>query len=158
MTIAIYLKVEGVNGEAKPKEGWIDALSFNWAAAQPGDMMVEGGGGVGKVMFDDLSVQTYIDRASPTLLGFCASGKHISKVILSVNKTGGEEIEFARIELDDVIITRVNFNGVENTDNILVNYVFQADKVSQHYWEQTNKGGKSAEFFTGWYIKKNQAL
>ncbi|MBC0856441.1 Hcp family type VI secretion system effector [Pantoea stewartii] len=158
MTVAIYLKVEGVKGEAKPKEGWIDVLSFNWAAAQPGNMMVGGGGGAGKVMFDDLSVQACIDRASPTLLGFCASGKHISKVILSVNKAGGEKIEYARIELEDVIITRVNFSGVGKTENILVNYVFQAAKVSQHYWEQTNTGGKSAEIVSGWDIKKNQAL
>ncbi|EPC4310549.1 type VI secretion system tube protein Hcp, partial [Cronobacter sakazakii] len=51
MAIDMFLKVEGVTGESKDANhsSWIDVLSFNWGAAQPGNMAVGGGGGAGKV-------------------------------------------------------------------------------------------------------------
>jgi len=56
MAIDMFLKVEGVTGESKDANhaSWIDVLSFNWGAAQPGNMAVGGGGGAGKVNFQDL--------------------------------------------------------------------------------------------------------
>lgn len=47
MSVAIDLRVEGATGESKDSahSGWIDSLTFNWGASQPGNMNVVGGGG-----------------------------------------------------------------------------------------------------------------
>ncbi len=160
MAIDMYLKVDGVTGESKDSNhsGWIDVLSFSWAAEQPGNMSVGGGGGAGKVNFQDLSVQALIDKATPTILKFCANGKHVSKVELSVCKAGGSQIEYSRIVLEDVLVTKTSFSGVGHTDTIMVNYLFQASQVNLHYWEQSTQGTKGAETSSGWDIKQNKEL
>lgn len=160
MAIDMYLKVQGVTGESKDSNhtGWIDALSFNWGAEQPGNMSVGGGGGAGKVNFHDLSVQTMIDKGTPAVLKFCASGKHVDKVELSVCKAGGSQIEYSRIVLEDVLVTKTSFTGVGMTDNVLVTYYFQASKLNLHYWEQSGQGTKGAETKSGWDVKQNKEI
>lgn len=121
-------------------------------------MSVGGGGGAGKVNFQDLSVQALIDKATPAILKFCASGKHVNKVELSICKAGGSQIEYSRIVLEDVLVTKTNFSGVGHTDTIMVNYLFQASKVNLHYWEQSSQGTKGAETKSGWDIKQNKEI
>jgi len=160
MAIDMFLKVDGVSGETKDAKhaGCVDALSFNWGANQPGNMHIGGGGGAGKVTFNDLNVQAYIDKATPTIMQFCASGKHVSAVTLTICKAGGNPVEYTQIELQDVIVTGTDFNGAGSADRILVNYRFQAAKVKLHYWEQTSQGGKGPETQSGWDIKANRTM
>jgi len=53
-------------------------------------------------------------------------------VELSLCKAGGTQIEYSRIVLEDVLITNVEFNGIGDTDDVIVNYAFQASKVRMH--------------------------
>lgn len=66
-------------------------------ASQPGNMSVGGGGGAGKVNFNDLHVNALIDKSTTAILKHCASGKHLTKVELSVCKAGGQQVEYTRI-------------------------------------------------------------
>jgi type VI secretion system secreted protein Hcp len=43
---------------------------------------------------------------------FCASGKHVAKVELSICKAGGSQIEYSRVVLEDVLVTKTSFSGV----------------------------------------------
>ncbi|NYS29455.1 MULTISPECIES: type VI secretion system tube protein Hcp [unclassified Pantoea] len=158
MAIDMYLKVDGITGESKDSNhtGWIDIDSFSWGASQPGNMSVGGGGGAGKVNFNDLHINAKIDKAVTALLKNCASGKHVSKVEVSVCKAGGTQIEYTRITLEDVLVTNVQFVGSEHDDTLGVTYAFQASKVKQQYWEQSSSGGKGAETSAGWDIKGNK--
>ena len=158
MAIDMFLKVDGVTGESKDSNhtGWTDITSFNWGANQPGNMSVGGGGGAGKVNFADLSVNALIDKSTTAILKNCASGKHISKIELSVCKAGGTQIEYARITLEDVLVSKIDYTGAANGDTLTVNYAFQAAKVKQQYWEQSSSGGKGAESSAGWNIKENK--
>lgn len=160
MAIDIYLKVDGATGESKDSnhKNWIDVLSFNWGATQPGNMAVGGGGGTGKVNYKDLQVQALIDKATPAILKYCSSGKHVTKVELSICKAGGSQIEYSRIVLEDVLVTQTEFTGVGNTDTIVINYAFQASKVNISYWEQSDSGTRGAESKAGWDIKQNKEI
>jgi type VI secretion system secreted protein Hcp len=160
MAIDIYLKVDGATGESKDSnhKNWIDVLSFNWGATQPGNMAVGGGGGTGKVNYKDLQIQALIDKATPAILKYCSSGKHVTKVELSICKAGGGQIEYSRIVLEDVLVTQTEFTGVGNTDTIAVNYAFQASKVNLSYWEQSDSGTRGAESKAGWDIKQNKEV
>ena len=158
MAIDMFMKVDGVTGESKDSNhtGWTDITSFSWGASQPGNMSVGGGGGAGKVNFNDLHVNALIDKSTTALLKNCASGKHLAKVELSICKAGGSQVEYARITLEDVLVTAVNYNVSDNGDTLGMTYSFQASKVKQQYWEQSASGGKGAESSAGWDIKGNK--
>ena len=158
MAIDMFLKVEGASGESKDSnhKGWTDITSFSWGASQPGNMSVGGGGGAGKVCFNDLHVNALVDKSTPALLKHCSSGKHLTKIELSVCKAGGSQVEYVKITLDDVLVTAVQYTGASGEDTVGVTYSFQASKVKQQYWEQSDKGGKGAESSAGWNIKENR--
>ncbi len=158
MSIDMYLKVDGVTGESKDSNhsGWTDITSFSWGATQPGNMSVGGGGGAGKVSFNDLHINAKIDKSVTAILKNCASGKHVGSVQVSVCKAGGTQVEYTRITLTDVLVTSVQFVGSEHDDTLGVTYSFQASSVKQQYWEQSTSGGKGAETSAGWNIKENK--
>ncbi|MCY1376620.1 hypothetical protein D9M69_641270 [compost metagenome] len=71
-------------------------------------------------------------------------------------KAGGEQIEYSKITLEDVLVSSVQISGDRSAEGVVVNFAFQAAKVKQQYWEQTDKGGKGAETVLGWNIKENK--
>lgn len=159
MASDMYMKIDGIKGESKDSnhKEWIDIKSFTWGAEQPGSMTTGGGGGSGRVNFDDLVVIASIDKSAPTLLQSCASGKHISKLEISVCKAGGEQVEYYRETLEDLIVTSVKFIGTEDDETLMMQYSFQAVGLKAQYWEQTDKGSKGAEVSMGWDTKANKS-
>ncbi len=160
MATDMFLKVEGATGESLDSnhKGWTEIKSFSWGASQPGNMGSGGGGGAGKVCFNDLLVNAAIDKSTGAILKHCSSGKHISKVELSACKAGGKQVEYAKITLEEVIVTAVQFTGTQGDDLIGVTYAFQAARVKQQYWEQNATGGKAAESGAAWNIKENKEM
>lgn len=138
MSTDIYLKIAGITGESQDAnhKGWITVDSFTWGASQTGNMSIGGGGGTGKVQYRDLSIQTSIDKATPAILRYTSTGKHIEKLELSICKAGGSQIEYCRITLEDILITNVLFSGATQRELVGVNYQFQAAKVKQQYWSK----------------------
>lgn len=160
MSVDMFMKIDGANGESKDAnhKNWTDIVSFSWGATQPGNMASGGGMGAGKASFNDLHVVARIDKAAPAVMKHCASGKHLSKIELSVCKAGGQQIEYTKITLEDVLVSSVQLTGELNQESVTVNFAFQAAKVKQQYWEQTEQGGKGAESVVAWDIKKNQEV
>ncbi|MDX3905800.1 MAG: type VI secretion system tube protein Hcp [Pigmentiphaga sp.] len=158
MAVDMYMKVEGASGESKDAnhKDWTDIVSFSWGASQPGSMAAGGGGGIGKASFNDLHVVARIDRAAPAVMKHCASGKHLSKVEVSVCKAGGSQVEYSKITLEEVLVTSVQITGEKDSEAVLVDYAFQAARVKQQYWEQTDKGSKGAESLVAWDVKQNK--
>lgn len=159
MAIDIFMRIDGVTGESKDAhhKNWIDVQNFTWGATQPNTLTTGGGGGAGKVNFHDLKVTAPIDKAAPTILKHSAIGRHIPKLEISVCKAGGEQIEYSRITLDDVMVTGVEFDGQKTNEVLWVTYSFQAVKLKTQYWEQTERGGKGPETQMGYDIKQNKA-
>ena len=153
------MRIDGITGESKDAhhKNWIDVHNFTWGASQPNTLTTGGGGGAGKVNFQDLKVTAAIDKAAPTILKHSAIGRHIPKLEISVCKAGGEQIEYSRITLDDVMVTGVEFDGSKNNEVLWVTYSFQAVKIKTQYWEQTERGGKGPETQMGYDIKQNKA-
>jgi type VI secretion system secreted protein Hcp len=158
MAIDMFLKVEGASGESADAnhKDWIDIQSYSWGATQNGTMSSGGGGGSGKASFNDLHVSTSMDKATPSILKHCSSGKHLGEVKLSICKAGGSQIEYSTVVLKDVLVTSVQFSGGSG-EQVQTSYSFQSSKVEQHYWVQTAQGGKGAESQMGWDIKENKA-
>ncbi|OZI17257.1 Hcp1 family type VI secretion system effector [Bordetella genomosp. 7] len=160
MAVDMFMKIDGANGESKDAnhKNWTDIISFSWGATQPGNMASGGGLGAGKASFNDLHVVARIDKAAPAVMKHCASGKHLSRIELSVCKAGGQQVEYTKITLEDVLVSSVQLSGELNSESVVVNYAFQAAKVKQQYWEQTEQGGKGAESLVAWDIKQNKEV
>jgi type VI secretion system secreted protein Hcp len=159
MAIALFLKVDGATGESRNAayKGWTDLDSFNWGASQPSSMHVGGGGGAGKVSYQDLTCVCSVDKAFPSLMIKCASGEHISKVEIAGAKAGGDQIEYLKITMEDVLVTHADVNGAEGAE-AKVSYGFQPSKLKIEYSEQTEKGTKGATSTFGWNIKENKKM
>jgi type VI secretion system secreted protein Hcp len=156
MSIALYLKVEGASGESKDSKHkeWVDLDSFHWGVLQPSTAATGGGLGAGRAAFLDLTCVCSLDKANASLLGKCAQGDHIAKITVSASKAGGEQQEYYKVELEDVIVTAVDINGAEGAE-IKASYSFQSGKLKTQYKEQTDKGTMGASTDFGWNIKEN---
>jgi len=158
MAIDMFLQVDGVKGESADAShsGFSDIVSLNWGASQAASVS-GGGGGSGKVSFSDLSVTAALDSATPALLKYCSSGKHVPNVKVSICKAGGTQIEYATIVLKDVLVTNAQFGSFDDSEAVKLTYSFQAAKVEHHYWVQGKDGSKGAESQMGWDVKQNVA-
>jgi type VI secretion system secreted protein Hcp len=108
-----FLKLDGIKGEsadAKHK-GEIDIASFSWGMSQTGVSATGGGGGAGKVKVHDISFVKKTDAASPLLFLNCANGAHIKEANFVVRKAGGEQLEYLKIKLTDVLVSSYKPHG-----------------------------------------------
>ncbi|MFM0647724.1 type VI secretion system tube protein Hcp [Paraburkholderia bryophila] len=160
MSVDMYMRVDGVTGESKDAnhKGWIDIQSYSWGAAQPGNMATGSGGGIGKASFQDLEVETFMDKAAPAILKYCANGRHLPQVEVSVCKAGGAQIEYLRITLSEVLVTSVLQGAARTSEAVQVTYAFQAAKVRKQYWEQTDQGNRGGESVLAWDVKQNREV
>ena len=112
-----FLKLDGIKGEsadAKHK-GEIDIESFSWGLTQTAVSATGGGGGAGKVHISDIAVTKKTDASSPLLMLNCANGAHIKEATFVVRKAGGEQLEYLKIKLTDVLVSSYKSHGVQVT-------------------------------------------
>ncbi|MDR3213435.1 MAG: type VI secretion system tube protein Hcp [Azoarcus sp.] len=155
--MSIYVKVEGITGESRDAKhkGWIDALSVDFGVVQSSSMSTGGGGGVGKADFPALTFAHYVDRATPNLFKYCAAGKHIPKVEISVTKSGGGQEEYQRITLGDVLVVSSTPSG--SADALWVETVgLSYATISIEVREQNANGSMSAPITGTWDVKQNR--
>jgi type VI secretion system secreted protein Hcp len=153
MAIDAFLKIEGVTGESvvKGMEGQIDVLSWSWGASQSGTMHTATGGGAGKADVQDLSFSHFVDKASPTLLQFCCSGKHFTKATLTLRKAGDTPLNYVVITLENVLISSVSMGGGDSAERLREDVKLNFSKFSYTYQPQDASGAKSGGPMTTTY-------
>ncbi|HTO25005.1 MAG TPA: type VI secretion system tube protein Hcp [Gaiellaceae bacterium] len=123
MAYDAFLKLDDVNGEVQDSqfEKWIEVDSFSWGVSQSGSVAGGSGGGAGKVSFQDLHITKPTDKSSAALFQKCATGQHFQKCQLYVRKAGGDasgaSSVFLKIEMDDVLVSSVEFEGAAHGDD-----------------------------------------
>jgi len=159
MACDIFLKIDGIKGEAQDKthKDEIDVLAWSWGMSQSGTMHTGGGGGSGKVHVQDLSVTKYVDKATSPLIGACCSGKHIANATLTVRKAGGDSaVEYIVITMTDVLISSVSSGGSGGEDQLTENLSLNFAKVKYSYQPQKKDGSKDGGAIdTCWDIEQN---
>ena len=159
MAVDMFLELENVKGEAQdsvfgPKNA-IDVLAWSWGMSQNGTTHQGSGSGSGKVAVQDLHVTKYVDRASGTLVQFCANGKHLAKGKLTVRKAGEHPLEYIVIDLEDIIVTNVSTGGSGGEDRLTENITLNFGKFKYKYTVQKKDGSKGEEVEVKWDIPKN---
>ena len=157
----IFLKLDGVAGEAQDAhhKDEIEVLGWRWTIVQSGAMHTGSGGGAGKAEVHDLECLHHLDRASPNLMRMCLTGRHLAKAVLSVRKSGGEPLDYLRLTLDDVLVTRVS-PAVEAADDSRGREQLHLSfaRVTQEYLVQTQQGGSGGAVSAGYDLKRNQEV
>src|SRR5947209_2693352 len=113
MAADMFIKIDKIEGESQDKKHAkeIEVLSWSWGMAQSGSMHAGTGGGAGKVSVHDLTITKPVDSASHMLLQCCATGKHLANALLTVRKAGGDQQEYLKVHLEEVIVSSVSHGG-----------------------------------------------
>jgi type VI secretion system secreted protein Hcp len=155
----IFINLSDVKGEAQDKDhkDQIDVLAWTWGMTQSGSMHVGGGGGSGKVSVQDLSFTKYLDKSSPVLMQYCASGKQFKEALLSMRKAGGDKpLEYLKIKMSNVIVTSISSGASGGEDQLTENVTLNFEKIETEYQQQKPDGTKEGgPVKFGWDIAAN---
>lgn len=132
---AYYIKFDGVDGESKDTDhkGSIEIDSYSWGLSRPTTSRSSNGGASGAIILEDLHVAGGVDAASPVLLQSLATGKHIAKAVLHVRKSGGDQSDYHKVELSDVLVSSVrvrSVNGEEPVEEVTLNFASLTDSFT----------------------------
>jgi type VI secretion system secreted protein Hcp len=153
MSNDVFLKIDGITGESQDAEhpGEIQVTNWAWKMSQQSSMMSGSGGGAAKATVEDLVFFHEVDRASPNLMAYCLTGKHVRKAVLTMRKAGGVPLDFFRITMSDVIVTGVEMSA--SFEQVRLSFA----SVQQEYIVQNAMGG-SRGVVTGTFDIKANAL
>jgi type VI secretion system secreted protein Hcp len=160
MSADIFLKIDGIDGESKDSKhtNEIELLAWSWAETQTGSAASGGGMGTGKVQMHDISFTKSIDKATPKLISKCAKGDHIPKAAMAMRKAGGEQKEYLKIDLEDVMISSYSTGGSGGGELPTENISLSFGKITVEYFEQNNQGTMTSVGKAGWDVKANKAV
>lgn len=157
MAVDMFLKIEGVTGEAQDKahKDEIDVLSWSWGMSQSGTTHMGSGAGAGKVNVQDLSLTKYVDASTPVLMLGCCTGEHYTKATLIVRKAGKSPLEYVKIEMTEVIVASISTGGSGGEDRLTENLALNFAKVTVDYKLQNTDGSEKKDIPMSWDIAAN---
>jgi type VI secretion system secreted protein Hcp len=156
MAVDIFLKVDGIEGEATDvnHKDEIEVVSWSLGVEQPAAPPPGSGGASGRARIGDLAVVKYVDKASPHLFRRCVKGTHIPTVALAQRKSGAGNVHFLTITLNEVLVTRMNdaSDGGRPTESVS----FSFGKVTYTYVPLKPNGQPDTPVTLRWNVKTNQ--
>lgn len=158
MSISVFLKVDGVDGEStddRHREE-IELESWGFGVSNTGTAHMGGGGaGAGKASVSDLSVTKSVDIATPALLQAAASGRRLASATLTARKTGEGQQDFLVIVMSPVLVTScqldMEVDGGRPTERVHLSF----GKVQLTYTGQAPDGSPGPTGTFGWDVTKN---
>ena len=155
----VFLKLDGIAGESTSKghEKEISLLSYSQSFTNPA---TAGGAGTGKVNCGDVRVTKLVDRSSPDLIAHVATGKHISKAVITFRKAGEQPLEYYTVTLSDVMLNAITQTDASPADatTILEQVSMSATRFRFEYRQQSPSGGTAGVISFGWDCAKNVKL
>ena len=148
----IVLKIEGIPGESQLKGhvNDIDVHSVSWGLHNTVSTHTGGGGGSGKVQFQDVHFSKQFDAASHLLQMRCADGKHIPKAEIIFRKQGEGQKDYLAITLTDLLIS--SYSGGNSGEQFSI----QFSKFKFDYKQQDSKGVLGGSKSFSFDIKANE--
>ncbi len=114
-----------------------------------------GGSGTGKAIFEDLSIEHRIDKATPALFEACATGRHIRDATITHRKAGKGQQEYLIVKLNDVVIAGMSHTGATDQPySEIVSLTFA--KVDLEYRPQKADGSLGTGLHFKFDLKANK--
>jgi len=160
-----FLKIDGIPGESTDDRytGWIEVVAYSHELEQEvgGPASTSGGASAGRCDHGPFVVTKLLDKASPKIAEACCKGAHIKLVELSLNRAGGDKLEYMNYKLHSAMVTSVRSRGDTGGKDTM-----PAEEIQFTYagieWTYTQQkrtdgtgGGKVA---AGWDLVKNIAV
>jgi len=160
MAVDYFLKLDGIDGESQDHKhkGSIDVMSWSWGENQTGTHHGGGGGGAGKVSMQDFHFVMKTNKASPKLLGACATGEHIKKATLTCRKAGKEQQEYMVINMTDLLVSSYQTGGHHGDEVPSEQISLNFSKIQFEYKEQKADGSLAGKTTFGYDVKANKSL
>jgi type VI secretion system secreted protein Hcp len=155
-----FLVLDGIKGESKDSKhpDSIEIDSFSWGESNAGSFGVGGGGGAGKVSFQDLHFTSRVNKSSPELARACATGQHIKKAQLYVRKQGDGQQDYYIIQLEDLLVSSYQSGGSEGSDAMPVDqFALNFATIQFEYKQQKDDGALHPPVTFKWYLKENKS-
>lgn len=140
--VDMYLKILSIPGESTSIDHKDEIEISSYSFGMNNTSVVSGGGsGVGKAVFQDLSLTKQLDKSSPLLMLSCAQGKHIPEAILTLSKpSDAKPFVFMRITLTDVIVSSISSSGGAGGEAPAESLSFNYGKIKIEYYQQRPDG------------------
>jgi type VI secretion system secreted protein Hcp len=159
MAFDCFLKLDQIEGESQDKghKGEIELLSINWGMTQAGTSGYGGGAGGGRVNMQDVVCMKRYDKASPKIMLHCCKGTHIKSGIVTIRKAGGEQQEYMKIKMTDILVSSIQAGGSSQggddipTETLSLNF----SKIEIEYKEQKPDGTLGGAVPGWWDVKQN---
>ena len=164
MAYAGFCKIEGIEGESTDEKhkNQIEILSFNHHLSQSGGGAASRTGGAtgSRVDIGDFTITKLIDKATPNLYKYCASGKHIPSVVVELCTASEEAHTYMKYTMSDVVVSSVRPGGSSNGEGTrpLEEVSFRFAKIELEYTPFDNTGKAGAAQKAGWDLSINKAL
>lgn len=157
MATDIFLELDGIPGESKDKDfkGQVDVLSCVWTM-KTGPRGTSQEGVVPS--FSDVGVRKRPDRATPSLMIYCASGKHIQKAKLTFRQPGDGAVAFLEYSMSDLIITKFSHVADGTQPGAIEIVGLNFTKIKIEYFMVQKSGARMPAGNFGWDIPRNIKL
>lgn len=148
MAVDAFLKIDGITGESMDEKcaKWIDVLSFGYGVTQTGAASAGGGLTAGKANLNEFTFTQKVHFGSPEMFIRCCTGKVCKTVNFIVRKSGGDkQLDFLKIDMINVLITKVEASGGSSGDEIPTeNVAMTAEEMKIFYQVQKEDGSGGA--------------
>lgn len=171
MAFDAYIQIDGIPGEAldEKHKDWVEVLGFQYGAVQATSATASSSGGASseRVALSDFTIRKPVDKASAKLFEACCKGTHISKVKLNVNRAGGDKVTYLVIDLEEVVVSSVNFiaGGAQAADDKEVSDLpteeikFNFARIKTTYTQQNRTDGQGGgNVVGGWDRTANKTF
>ncbi|MEX0731309.1 MAG: type VI secretion system tube protein Hcp [Aquisalimonadaceae bacterium] len=159
MSYDSFLELDGIEGESADSQhaDSIEVVSWSWGASNSGSMHEGKGGGAGKASFQDITVTKYVDKATPALWQMVATGKHVASGTLTMRKSGGDPLDYLKVELEEILVSSISNQGATGQDRLTENVTLNFAKFKLIYTPQEADGTAGAEVEYGYNIREHVA-
>jgi len=161
MAVDMFMKIEGIPGESTDEAHaeWMELLSYRHSLSQPvSGTSGTGGRTGGRADFGDFTIAKSIDKGTPDLAIYCASGKHIPKIEIELCLATEDKHTFMKYVMEDVIVSLVSQGASSGSTEIrpTEEISFAYGKLVWEYTPVDQKGATGAASTRTWNLETNK--
>jgi type VI secretion system secreted protein Hcp len=147
--MAMFLKIDGIDGDSKDKEHdkWIDILNWSWGAHHPSSMQTGGGTSGGSAQVEQINITAETSSATAILAMYLMTGEVKKIDIHTTKKFLKEEKTWVEVELINGSISSLmqshnsdGAGGSSSTDSIVISF----EECRQVIYDQMADGSRGA--------------
>jgi type VI secretion system secreted protein Hcp len=160
MAFDAYIKIEGIPGEALDEKykGCIEITGYGFGMHQSTSATASSSGGAssGRTSLSDFTFTKSLDKASCKIIEAVCAGKHLSEVVLTLHRAGGDKFKYFEITLEEVIISNYSQNANDGVpgETISLNY----GRIKTTYTQQSRADGSGAGNVSGGWDRIDNKL